>query len=224
MVACNHKFSIGAYSTGRHKLTGFSLTELLIVLVVIGILSAISIPYIFNYKKLYKSEDQALKILDLMRETGQLALVKRRTMRFELDLTDNRILLIDENGAAPDTLIKSIPLEFPSEVRVDTIPTGVTKPNPPNYNDATFANDATGHNVGATTIVGHSVWAARFQSNGSVVNAAGTPISANLYLWPPVSPGNAAARNKAEIRAITMFGGSGAVRYWKYNGTTFLPY
>lgn len=202
------------------------MIELVIVLVIILILSAISLPYIFNYKKRYKSEDQALLVMDFMREANQLALNKRRTMRLEIDLTDNKLLLIDEKGtgASDDTELKAIPLESPAEVRMDIIPTGITKPNPPNYNDATFATDTIGHKRGSTTITGHNVWAACFKSDGSVVNAAGTLISANLYVWAPVSAGSTNPRSKQEIRAITMFGGSGAVRYWKHNGTNFVPY
>ncbi len=160
-------------------------------------------------------------MMDLMAETAQLAVTRRRTMRFELDLTSNEILLIDENGTAPDTLIKAIPLEKPSDVRVDIIPTGVSKPNPPNYTDITFAADTVGHYVGTTLVTGNSVWSARFTRDGSAVNAGNTPISVNLYIWPPITNGSTTPRNKLEIRAITMFGGSGAVRYWKYNGTTF---
>lgn len=198
------------------------MIELLIVVVVITILTAVSIPYLYQYRKLYKSEDQSIKLLDLMREANQLALTHRRTIRLEIDLTDNAVLLIDENGTAADTLIKTIPIE--PELRLDAIPSGVNRPNPPNYNDAVFANDALGHNVGSIPVTGHRVWAARFRSDGSAVNAANTPVSSTIYLWPPMTPGNAAARDKKEIRAITMFGGTGAIRYWKYDGANFLPY
>lgn len=204
--------------------SGFSLIELLIVLSVIVIVVAISVPYLFSYRKLYRSEDQALKVMDLMREANQLALNRRRTMRFEIDLTDNTVLLIDENGPAPDTLIKAIPLDSVSEVRIDAAPSGVSRPNPPNFTDATFGTDTVGHLRGSTTVTGHRVWAARFRSDGSVVNGTNTPLSATLYSWPPKTPGNSTPRATAEVRAITMFGSSGAVRYWKHNGTTFVPY
>lgn len=208
------------------EVSGFSLIELIIVLVIGMILTAIALPYLVNYKKLYKSEDQALQIMDLMREANQLALNKRRTMRLEIDLTDNKLLIIDEKaaGASDDTQIKAIPLESPAEVRMDKIPTGVTKPNPPNYNDAVFAADTIGHKVGSTTVTGHNVWAARFRSDGAVVNGSDTMVSANLYVWAPIAAGNDNPRNKKEVRAITMFGGSGAVRYWKHNGTVFQAY
>lgn len=202
--------------------TGFSVVELLVVLGIIALLSAISLPYIVNYKKVYKSEDQALKVIDLMREANQLAITRRRTMRFEIDLTDNTVAIIDENGTGADTEVKEIPLELTRDVRIDSLPTGVTKPNPPNYTDITFTTDAIGHMEGATSVIGHQVWAARFRSDGSMVNAANTPISVNIYSWPPITPGSTSPRSKLEVRAITVFGGSGAIRYWKHNGINFV--
>lgn len=201
---------------------GFSIVEIFVVLVILGIIAAISIPYIVSYKKLYKSEDQSIKLIDLMRESAQLALNKRKTIRFEIDLTDNAALIIDENVSGAAVQLKKIPLERVNEIRMDMIPSGVVKPNPPNYNDAVFAADSLGHLVGTTTVTAHSVWAARFRSDGSVVNAANVPISANIYVWPPVSYGSTTPRNKAEVRAITIWGGSGALRYWKHNGTAFV--
>ena len=198
------------------------MTELLVVVGVIGVMSVISLPYIVNYKKAYKSEDQALKVIDMMREANQLALARRRTIRFEIDYTDNVALIIDENGAAADTKIKKIPLELARDVRMDIIPATISKPNPPNYNDAVAAADSRGHQDGGSTITGHTVWLARFRSDGSVVNNVDVPINANIYSWPPIAPGSSTPRSKAEVRAITLFGGSGAIRYWKHNGTTFV--
>jgi hypothetical protein len=143
-------------------------------------------------------------------------------MRLEIDRTDNMLLIIDEDNALPDRLIKKIPLEGVADIRYDAIPTGVSKPNPPNYTDIAFTTDPLGHLDGTTTVIGHSIWAAKFKSDGSVVNNANVPISVNIYMWPPVSPGSLTPRAKKEVRAITLFGGSGAVRYWKHNGSTFV--
>ena len=213
-----------SFLKSRRGELGLSLIEILIVMGVIALLSAISLPYIYNYKKLYKSEDQTLKVIDLMREAGQLAISRRRLIRFEIDLTANTVLLIDGNGpgAADDLQIKSIPLELVREIRMDQIPAGVTKPNPPNYTDIAFSVDTVGHLRGTTWVIGNSVWQAGFMPDGSVVNTANVPLSVNIYIWPPVTYGSTTPRNKSEVRAITMFGGTGAIRYWKHNGTTFV--
>lgn len=216
--------------TIRSGKSGFSLIEVIIVLVIVSVLTAISVPYIINYKKLYKPEDQALKVMDLMREAGQMALTRRRTIRLEVDLTDNKVLLIDEDTRVVPAVhreIKAIPLESVADVRMDRKPTGISKPNPPNYNDvvaSSYITDTTGHVSGGTTVTGHKVWALRFRSDGSVVNKTNSPISATLYFWTPLTPGSPDPKKKEEVRAVTIFGGSGAIRYWKHNGTKFLPY
>ena len=208
----------------RHGMKGVSLPEVVIVLIIIGILSAISLPYIFQNRTRYRSEDQSLRVMDLMREAAQTAITKRRTFRLEVDKTLNQLLIIDENdaGAADDREIKAIPLDPTNEVRIDVVPTGVTKPSV-NYADAVFAADTIGHKRGTTTVINDVVWALRFNRDGTVVDKASNPVSANLYVFPPLTPGSAAPRSKQEVRAITIFGGSGAVRYWKYDGTNFLP-
>lgn len=214
-----------AFCRKRASASGFSIIELLVVFGIIAILSAISIPYFFSYTTRYKSEDQAVKIMDLMREAGQLAITRRRTMRLEIDLTDNALLIIDQSGSPAGTLVKRVPLERTGDVRVDVIPTGVARPNPPNYADAVYAPDAVGHQAGAATVIGNNVWACRFRSDGSVVDMALNPVPINttIYVWPPVAFGSLNPRNADEVRAITLFGASGAIRYWKHTGATFVP-
>jgi prepilin-type N-terminal cleavage/methylation domain-containing protein len=207
----------------RRRSSGFSVIELIVVMSIIAIMVVMSVPYLINYRKVLLSDDQAMRVMDLMREANQLALTRRRTVRFQIDLTQNAALIIDENGSTQGSLIKKVRLEPVQEVRMDVIPSGVLRPNPPNYANAAYAVDGLGHKEGATTVIGNNVWMARFRRDGSVVDAGNNLLSANLYVWPPTSFNSLTPRNSKEVRAITIFGGSGAVRYWKYSGTTFLP-
>ncbi len=197
---------------------GYSVAELLVVVAIIGIMSAISLPYIFSNRIMYRSEEQSLRIMDLMREASQMALNQRRTIRLELDITDNSILIIN-GGAGTDTVIKRIPIESSAVLRMDVNPDGIIRPTPPNYNPAVFDIDAVGHMSGATPVIGNTVWSIRFRSDGSVVNNGNIPISATLFIFPP--GGGDSTSDPNQVRAITLYGGSGAVRYWRYNGTTF---
>jgi type II secretory pathway pseudopilin PulG len=198
---------------------GYSLVEIVIVISIVMIMTAIAMPYFFNNAKMYKTEHQAIKVMDLMREAGQLAITRRRSHRIEIDRNSQALPLlrmINENnaGAGDDVVVKTVPLEPLSSVRLDVAPQGVTGPNPPNYPAAVFTGN---------------VWAVTFRSDGSVVNAAGLPVSATLYFWRPAGDvgtpfniSNLTPPRPSETRAITLFGGSGAVRYWKYTGTTFV--
>ena len=40
------------------------------VLVIVGLLSAFSFAYMYNYTRMYKTEDQSIKVMDLLREAA----------------------------------------------------------------------------------------------------------------------------------------------------------
>jgi prepilin-type N-terminal cleavage/methylation domain-containing protein len=193
-----------------HREHGMSLVEIVVALTIISILTVLSIPIFYNYSKTYKSEDQAIKVMDLMRETAQLALTRRRTMRFEIAWSDAPVArIIDENGAAADVTLKTIPLEPIRLVRMDIPPDGVNLPNPPNYPPVLIAG----------------VTSARFRSDGSIVNNADIPISGTLFSWPPKEPfdnTDLEPRRLEEVRAITLDGAGGAIRFWRHTGTAFV--
>lgn len=206
---------------------GYSIIEMLGVAAILVILTAISIPYAYNYNKLYRTEDQALKIIDMMQEAGQRALTRRRTVRFEIDLTENKMHIIDEPTTGPHQLIRSVDLLSPHEVMVDETPSGITTPSPPDYPIAEFTNDNFGHTKpDGSAVTGNKVWQARYRSNGSVIGPDSTPVplNATLILWPPKPGDPTVANSLGEVRALTLFAGSGAMKYWKYTGTEFISH
>ncbi|MBX3244243.1 MAG: hypothetical protein KF685_07280 [Acidobacteria bacterium] len=206
---------------------GYSIIEMLGVVAILVVLTAISIPYAYNYNKLYRTEDQALKIIDMMQEAGQRALTRRRTVRFEIDLTENKMHIIDEPTTGPHELIRSVDLLPTYEVMVDETPSGITTPSPPDYPVAEFLSDNFGHTKpDGTAVVGNTVWQARYRSNGSVIGPDATPVplNATLILWPPKPGEPTEANSLGEVRALTLFAGSGAMKYWKYNGTEFVSH
>ena len=213
--------------------SGISVVEILLVLVVLSVLLAFAIP-LSGFRGVYKTEDQALKIMDLMREASKLAMSRRSTFRVEIDQTANTAMIIDERGNVAGLAVKTVPLNTISEVKMDQRPTGITVfPTAPALTDAVYATDAAGGGAtdpqaighknlsGGATVSGNTVWKARFRSDGSVVDKNGVPINVNLYLYPPVTSASTTAGNPKLVRAVTVTGGNGAVRYYRYDGTAF---
>lgn len=199
---------------------GFSMVELLIVLAVITILSGISLFYLSAHERLYRPDDQALKIIDVLQEARQRSLTQRETMRVEIDLTDNMLRLIDENqpGTADDDRVLKSTVLLPQEVvKLEQRPPDIST-NPAEIMPVPQAQFRQSIYPPSVT---HNVCTFRFLRNGTVVNEGTDPVGSNaattgstLFIWSPKKDDP----DESEIaRAITVVGASGSVRYWEYN-------
>lgn len=199
---------------------GFSIIELLIVMVIIFILSGISLFYLSGHQRVYRPDEQSLKIIDIMQEARQRSLTQRETMRVEIDLTANMVRLIDENlpnTAGDDTNIRSAVLFPQFQVKLNERPPDISA-NPPETMSVPPAQFKTSSYPGSA---GNTVCTFRFLRNGSVVNEGTDATGANavttgatLFVWSPKKDDP----SRSEIaRAITVIGASGSVRYWEYN-------
>jgi prepilin-type N-terminal cleavage/methylation domain-containing protein len=199
---------------------GFSMVELLIVLAVITILSGVSLFYLSGHQKLFRPDEQALKIIDVMQEARQRSLTQRETMRVEIDLTDNLVKLIDENQpntAEDDRTVRSIVLIPQSDVQINSRPPDIIT-NPQESMPVPIAQFRPSIYPSS---VSHNVCTFRFLRNGSVVDQGtdaigsnATTAAATLFLWSAKIDNE----NVSEVaRAITIIGATGSVRFWEYN-------
>lgn len=198
---------------------GFSLVELLVVMGVVLILTTVSLFYLTAQRKLYNTDEQSLKIIDLIQEARQRSLTQRETLRVEIDLTSNTGRLINENDssvATDDKVIRQVTFYPVSNVRADVRPTNVTTAPPEALPVPTAQFAGSLHPLSA----GHNVATFRFLLDGTVVgpgtNATGsgaTVTGATLYIWKPKATNN----NESEMtKAITILGATASVRMWDY--------
>ncbi len=205
--------------------SGFTLLELLVVLVIIGIGAAASIFYLFSHQKLYKPDDQTLLITDILQEARQRSLTQIETMRVEINRDVNTVRLIDENTNAlggdtvdNDQVIRSITLLTPGEVTVGTNPANIndTPPEPLPVPIALFVPSV------YPSSIAQSVCTLRFMANGTVVDAGNNALGAGavtrgstVYVW---APKEAPDQTESSIaRSITVIGASGTIRAWEYD-------
>ncbi|MBK7706287.1 MAG: prepilin-type N-terminal cleavage/methylation domain-containing protein [Acidobacteria bacterium] len=199
---------------------GFSLVELMIVMVTILILSGFSVFYLSGHQRLFRPDEQSLRIVDALQEARQRSLTQRETMRVEIDVTDGLVRLIDENSpttADDDIVIRSTELFSASDVRLGLRPSDIST-NPEESLPVPAADFRPSLHPGSLT---HYVCTLRFLRNGSVSNQGSDAIGTNstatgstIFIWSPKKD----APNESDIaRAITIVGATGSVRYWEYD-------
>ncbi len=224
----NHCSRAGSTIRNGKRERGASVTELLIVIAIILIITSMSLFALTGQKAMYKTDDQALKIIDVLRAAALRAVTQRQTIRVEINLTKNTVRMIDENlpaTATDDVLVRSLTLESTNDVKLSAQPTNVTTlpPSPSNFPVALYAPSV--HTLSS----GNNVCTIRFNRNGTVVNAGTNATGTNsvitsttLYIWPPLPSDATKAKTARQVRAITVFGSTGNIRFWKFNGTSFV--
>lgn len=199
---------------------GFSIVELLIVMVIILIMSSSAYFYLSSHQKLYKADDQALFIADILQEARQRSLTQRETLRVEIDATANIVRLIDENSptvSTDDVLVRQVTLLPSDEVRINERPNEIEN-NPPEPYETPSANFRQSQ---YPLSLNNQVCTLRFQSNGMVVDAGNNEtggganqIGATLHIWLPDE--NSPTQSRV-ARALTVIGSTGTIRLWEYN-------
>lgn len=202
---------------------GFSLVELLVVLTLIMILSAVSFFYLNSSQRLYRPDDQSLQIADVLQEARQRSLTQREIFRVEVDITANVVRLIDENSqntpatTNDDIIVRQVPLLPNTQIRVDTRPDNIAY-NPP---ETLPAPSAQFRQSTYRFSPNNQVCTMRFLSDGRVVDAGNDNIGngaitrgVTLNVWSP----SRTNPNVSDVaRALTVIGSTGSIRLWEYN-------
>src|SRR5215204_3513657 len=79
----------------RDSQSGFSMIELMVVVIIIAIMTGITVFSFRSNKRSYVADDEATKILSFFREAYQRALSQRQAQRITIDLNNNLIKLAD---------------------------------------------------------------------------------------------------------------------------------
>lgn len=212
----NNERPVASPRRAENSERGFSLIEIMLVAVVMMIIAALAVWQLRPSRELYRSDDEAQQIVETLRLASQLSLTNRQSMRVELNASQKWIRIVDENDpttAADDVERMRVNLENVATVKVDAQPTGIGLPTPPAYTLAAWTGSGS-----------NKLWTLRYRLDGTVERTNGNVTNATLFIYPPDAANVNRATNNKLIRAITIFGGTGSIKLWKYSGSQFISY
>ena len=232
--------SVLTASSREGRGNGYSLIELLIVLAVIGIVSALAVPAMISHRRLLRSTQMTREVMTQLRYARQLAMSERQAITFQYNNDLKEIRIIDHNNdtssatsgtavladpsypstASPAAVVTTVSLTqggIPAseiEYGIPTVSTGLPSGHP------TIPTGPLADGVSMTALTGNVV-NITFQADGSVVSPTGVPLGGitlsqgarmdtALFFF-----NDAAAANTAS--AISVLGTAGRIKVWRYS-------
>jgi prepilin-type N-terminal cleavage/methylation domain-containing protein len=207
---------------------GFSVVEMMIVMAIAGILSAVAIPQIISQRRLLRTNAVAREIMVQLRYTRQLSMSRRQAFTLQFDSTNKEIRIIgpipigaaaladiDYPNNSGSSVIMTVPLAQSGIVATEliegipTTSTGLPAGSP------TIPTGALADGISKSTLTSGNL-NITFQPDGSVIDSAGAPSNKGIFYF-----NNKAAQQTAT--AITVVGASGRVKIWRYttSGNTY---
>jgi len=196
----------------RARQSGYSILELVVVAAIVAIMSTVAVFSLPRALKAESADTAGKQILDFIRDASELALMS--TVVHRLDLTPSTSTTVGTIAivrTSDNKIIRQETLSVYTDVviaRPTTPSFTATPPSPFDFSDAAFTSGK---------------WSVLFNGNGSVtsVTTPTAPISCVLYLYNPAAGSPTQPESSNTIRAISIFGPTGAIRFWGYFNNAF---
>ncbi len=195
------------------SLRGYSIVESLIVVALIGVLSAIAIPQLISERRLTRSVGITREILSQMRLARQLAMSQRQAFTFQYNNATKQISIIDHNSnLGPGLFADPAYPNTPNSRAISTTPLAAGGLNSSEITygiPAGLPTTALGDGILMTGLTNNQL-NVTFQPDGSVIDSTGNPVGVAMFIY-----NNQAARGTAS--AISVMGASGRIKIWRYD-------
>lgn len=179
---------------------GFSLPELVVVLLVAAIILVLALPQIISSRRLFRFAGVQRQVSTGLREARQEAMSQRRPITFRYDNSNKRVVTFGGDfGALGDAKNKITTL---ADSGLDTA--DLIYGRPPGASVAALADttNMTALTSGAVEIT--------FQPDGSVLDGSGNPQDRALFFY----------HDKYRLEtafAVSVLGAGGRIKLWRYS-------
>lgn len=214
---------------GRYGCEGYSMVELLTVIAIIGIVSAMALVAFFNEMPTLRA-DSAMQLLESeLRQSREAAVDQRRNYIVTFSGVGSSVTcstgsIIPGAAACPNSNgggineVSSYVLD-PSQMTF-TVLTGVPD-TPDAFGNTTTCAPSSGICFNNSTCGSPAALPCFiiFQGDGTVVNSSGTYVNGTVFMGQVGNAPN--PTNPLTARAITILGSTGRIKGYRYNGKTW---
>lgn len=201
-----------AKAQGWHSNSGISMVEILAVVAVATILTAVALPQVISSRRMIRSASLPREIATQLRFARQQAMSQRQAFTFQYDDATKQITIIDHQATGTALLSASGYPNTANSITALTIPLGVGAGLPPSeisfgvpsgINVTSLADTST-----PTALVSNKL-TVTFQPDGTVVDSSGNYTNRTLFLYNNKIPNQTAC-------AISVLGSAGRIKIWRY--------
>src|SRR5215203_4795094 len=179
---------------------GFSLPELIIVLLVVAIILVLALPQIISSRRLFRFSGFQRQVATSLREARQEAMSQRKPVTFRYDNTSKYIVTYGGDlGALGDA--KNVVVSLTGS----GVESGDVKYGRPTGVPTSALSDTTNQ----TSLSSNAV-EITFQPDGSVIDASSNPQNQALFFY----------HDKYRLDtafAVSIFGAGGRIKVWRYS-------
>ena len=183
-----------------NKQKGFSLPELVVVLLVAAIILVLALPQIISSRRLFRFSGLQREVATSLREARQEAMSQRKAITFRYDNANKKVIVYGGDfGALGDSKNKTL------ELSGSGIEAGDVKYGRPTGVPATALSDSTNLTSLASNVVDIT-----FQMDGSVIDVSNNPQNFALFFY----------HDKMRLEtafAVSVLGAGGRIKVWRYS-------
>ena len=188
------------YKQIKKNQKGFSLPELIIVLLILSILVVLALPQVITSRRLFRFSGLERQIVSTLVDVRQEAMTQRKPLTFRYDDINKNILIYGGNyGALGDSKNRKVELTDSGLDKNDLV---YNRPSGAPVSALSDTSTMTALNGGTVDIT--------FQPDGSVIDASNNPVNNALFFYHKKYAQDSAF-------AVSILGAGGRVKMWRYS-------